>query len=467
MPKFRWLSYGGRVILLCCFFFFSLLFAQIPDTETLVFEKNKFSSGILNAKIAKKIADFANNGYPFVKISPRITETQDSVFVELFIEEGTLVKNTQARFIINGKLKEYLARKPIEKILERSSEIFNYSDFVRAQNILKNKKYIDDAVLFSPEIHDTISEIPIVIEPFNSVLFDGAVGVATFPKTQITGRANLAVVNILGFGEILDFSYIGEELFYRISGDLEIPYFLKTPFGLLFSASAEIADTLYGTIALSVGASYFFGDFWTARMFAEYSEIAIHDTITRYSGIKAALDNGKRRFNRSQFASEYDLSAKSGIIHTQQSDWFHKGELLAKSSFHIPFGETRLAVLTKPNLGAIAFEKPQMLHKTQVFRLGGANSIRGYQESSFSALAFGSLGNELRFYIADFSALYLLGDYAAFLNRRYSLANTEHLFGYGLGFCIPVRRFSFSLEWARHVKDFSDLGRLHFRLSNF
>jgi len=123
MPKFRWLSYGGRVILLCCFFFFSLLFAQIPDTETLVFEKNKFSSGILNAKIAKKIADFANNGYPFVKISPRITETQDSVFVELFIEEGTLVKNTQARFIINGKLKEYLARKPIEKILERSIEI--------------------------------------------------------------------------------------------------------------------------------------------------------------------------------------------------------------------------------------------------------------------------------------------------------------------------------------------------------
>ena len=466
MSEFRGAFCGGRVIFLCCFFIFSTIFAESADNETLVFEKNKFSSGILNAKITKKIADFANNGYPFVKISPKITDTEDSVFVELLIEKGNFVKNVQPKFVINGKLSQHLAKKPIERILERNQEYYNHSDFSRAKIILENKKYIESARFFSPEIQDSIYEIPIVIEPFNSVLFDGGIGIATFPKTSVTGRANLAVVNILGFGEILDFSYIGEELFYRISGDLEIPFLLATPFGLFLSASAEIADTLYGTIMLSVGAGYFFGDFWTAKFFAEYSEIAVQDTITRYNGIKIALENGKRRFARSQKSAEFDFSAKSGIVYNRDNR-FPKGEFLAQTAFHIPFGTSRMAFLTKPNLGLIAFETPLTLHKTQLFRLGGANSVRGYQESSFSALAFGGFGNEFRCYIADFSALYVLADYATFLNKKYSLSNTSHIFGYGGGISIPVGRFSFSLEWAKHIKDYSELGRLHFRLSNF
>ena len=463
----RAFSGGRKACLFCCLFLFSEVFASVSENEILAFKKSEFSASKLNAKISRKITEFANNGYPLARISPQISETEDSIFINLSVNRGFLIENAEPRFIIDGNLREHLVRKPIGRILERSSGgVYNHSDFLRAENILRNKKYIDNVQLFSPEIRDTIPQIPILIEPFNSVLFDGAVAVATFPKTQVSGRANLAAVNILGFGEVLDFSYIGEELFYRIGGDLEIPYFLKTPFSLLFSASAEIADTLYGTVSLSVGAGYFFGDFWTARLLAEYSEITIHDTITRYSGMKISLDNGRRRFNRAQFATEYEFSARSGIV-ISRDEQNQKGEFLAKTTLHIPFAESRFAVLTKPNLGTIAFATPQTLHKTQLFRLGGANSVRGYQESSFSALAFGSLGNEFRYYIADFSSIYILGDYAAFLNNRYSLSNIEHLFGYGLGISLPVRRLTFSLEWARHINDFSDLGRLHFRLSNF
>lgn len=465
MFEFRFL-FNSRVFFLCCFFIFSDIFSEATESEIISLKKDEFSIENLNANIAKKIADFANNGYRFVKISPQINETHDSVFVNLIIEKGDLVENIEPRFKISGKLREYLVKKPIEKTLEKNNGIYNYSDLQRAKNILESKNYIENATFFSPEIQDSISEIPIEITPFNSVLFDGGIGLATYPKTQITGNANLAVVNILGFGEVLDFSYIGEELFYRISGDLEIPYLLATPFGLLFSASAEIADTLYGSISLSVGAGYYFGDYWTAKMFAEYSEISELDTTSRYSGIKVALNNGKKKFNRSAFNAEFDFSAKSGAVYTKKN-WFHKGEFLANTAFHIPFGKTRFAYLIKPNLGAIAFENPKMLHQTQLFRLGGANSVRGYQESSFSALAFGSLGNELRYYIADFSAIYILGDYAVYLNDRYSLSKTKQIFGYGLGISLPIRKLTLSLEWAKHIDDFSNLGRLHFRLSNY
>jgi len=462
----RFSFFYGRGVFLCCFFIFSAVFCEDSENKTLNFKKSEFSAEILNTKITKEIANFANSGYPFVRISPKITEKEDSIFVDLIIEKGELAENIQEKFIIDGKLKEYLVKKPIEKALKKNENRYNYSNLLKVKNILENKKYVEDVIFFSPEIKDSIYEIPIEIVPFNSVLFDGGLGLATYPKTQITGRANLAVVNILGFGEVLDFSYIGEELFYRIAGDLEIPYLLATPFGLLFSASTEIADSLYGTISVSAGISYSFGDFWTAKIFAEYSEITEQDTNSRYSGIKVALENGKKKFTRSKFNSQYNLSAKSGIIYDKNT-WFHKGEFLAATAFHIPFGETRFAYLTKPNLGAIAFEKPEILHKTQLFRLGGANSVRGYQESSFSALAFGELGNEFRYYITDFSAIYLLGDYAAYLNNKYSLSEVKHLFGYGLGTSIPVRKLTFSLEWARHINDFSNIGRMHFRLSNF
>ena len=98
--------------------------------------------------------------------------------------------------------------------------------------------------------------------------------------------------------------------------------------------------------------------------------------------------------------------------------------------------------------------------------------MRGYQESVFSSLAYGAIGNELRFYIADYSAVYLLGDYAAMLNREYSLSDIKQIFGYGAGISLPVgnnfsRKIMFSLEWAKHVKDHSDFGRLHFRIASF
>ncbi|MCL1946231.1 MAG: hypothetical protein FWF51_03635 [Chitinivibrionia bacterium] len=462
----------------CCFFVFETFCDKITEInyiedENIVSENPniEYSADYTNEKIRRKIKEFADSGYPFAQISPKITQENDSVKIDLYIKKGVLVKNIRPSFVItDGKIKEYLLQKPIENIMQKNSEIYNYNSLETAKNILQSKKYINSATFFSPEEKDGFYEIPITAKVNKSVLFNGGLGLATYPKTTIVGNADLDIINVLGFGETFNFLYVNEELFYKISADLQIPYFLKTPFDILFFSQIEIGDSLYGSVSLSAGTQYFFDGFRAVKMLAEYSELSVQDSVSRYGGIKIALENTKSRYNYSQKDAYFDFSLKSGAIY-KQNDWTPKGEFTANSAFHIPVfagkNFSRFAFLTKPNIGIIAFKTPQTLHETQLFRLGGANSVRGYQESVFSGLSFASLGNEFRYYIADFSCVYLLGDYAAILNEKYSLSQTEQIFGYGAGISLPVKNFFFSLEWARHIKDYSDFGRLHFRISTF
>jgi hemolysin activation/secretion protein len=178
------------------------------------------------------------------------------------------------------------------------------------------------------------------------------------------------------------------------------------------------------------------------------------------------LENNRQRLQKGQSNAHFAFEVESGVIHLQNTRT-PKADILANTRFHIPLANSRFAYLTSPQLGVIAYGTPENLHETQVFRLGGANSVRGYQESVFSAVAFGSLSNELRFYVDRFSAIYLLADYAAMQKNEYSISTAEHILGYGAGISLPLRNIVFSLEWARHIRDFSDFGRLHFRFSTF
>jgi outer membrane protein assembly factor BamA len=455
MPNLFRLFYNSRAFLLCCFFVFpSCLFAfALADS--------------INQKVQIKLTELANTGYPFAQISPEITQENGEIKVELHVEKGHFVGDLRPRFITDGNLREHLVRKPVEHFFADSANFYNHKKIEAAISVLQSRRYVRNAAFFAPEISASgdFYELPIKVLGHNSVFFSGGAGISTHPKTSVVGNANFNIVNPLGFGEVFDFSYIGEETFYRISGDLQIPYFLATPFGIVLSANAEIGEN-YGSILLSAGAQYFFGGFWTAGLLGVYSELSQEDSVSRYSGIRAVLENTKTRLQKGRRSAHFAFEVESGVIHNQ-NERLPKADILANTEFHIPFGTSRFAYLTSPRLGIIAYSMPQDLHETQVFRLGGANSVRGYQESVFSAVAFGSLGNEFRFYMDSFSALYLLADYAAMQKNGYSLSQTEHILGYGAGISLPLRNVVFSLEWARHIRDFSDFGRLHFRFSTF
>lgn len=470
--KFTLLT-DGRVFSLCCFFVFQIYAAIISrinyyegENKISQYPNAEYNAEFVNEKIKEKIAEFVQTGYPFVRISPKITEENDSLIVSLFIDKGDFAGNVNAKFIIDGKLRYRLAEKPVENILRKNNIYYNYSAFEKGKSILLNKRYINSVSVFSPEILDTSTEVPIKVIPYNSVFFEGGLGFATFPENTVTGNMNLEIVNVLGFGEVVDFSYVKEDLFYKIGGSTEVPYILGTSFGALFSAEIEVANSLYGSISLSSGVKYFFGENMTAKMTADYSELTMEDTVSRYTGITVSLDNGKRKFIRSQKDFQMEITAKSGAV-SSQKDWMPKGEITAKTAVHIPFGNSRFAYLAKPNFGIIAFETPKIFHKTQVFRLGGANSVRGYQEGIFPCLSYGSLGNDFRYYINNFGAIYLLFDYAAIMPEEYEPSRISNIFGYGTGIALPVGKLSFSVEWARHYKEFSSLGRIHFRLGNY
>ena len=443
--------------MLCCFFVFNAFASS---------DKSQIFADSINQVIQKKLTELVNSGYPFAQISPKITHENDEIKIDLQVEKGAFVGDLRPRFISDGNLREHLITKPVEHFFADSGNIYVHKDITAAISVLQSRRYVRNAMFFAPEMSGEIYELPIKVQSHNSVFFSGGLGFASYPKRSVVGNAKFNIVNPLGFGEVMDFSYMGEEAFYRISGDLQIPYFFATPFGLIFSANAEIGHEHYGSVLLSAGVQYFFGGFWTAGLLGVYGELSQKDTVSRYSGIKVTLENNRQRLQKGQSNAHFAFEVESGVIHSQNTRT-PKADILANTRFHIPLANSRFAYLTSPQLGVIAYGTPENLHETQVFRLGGANSVRGYQESVFSAVAFGSLSNELRFYVDRFSAIYLLADYAAMQKSEYSISTAEHILGYGAGISLPLRNIVFSLEWARHIRDFSDFGRLHFRFSTF
>jgi len=445
--------------MLCCFFAFAFnAFARTNSAEQI------FADSI-NQKIRIKLNELANSGYPFATISPVFSQEEGKTRIDFNTEKGIFVNDLRPRFAIESNLREYLVQRPFRHFFANEGEIFNYGKIRVAIAALQTKRYLQSVIFFAPEINGDFFELPVKVRSRNSVFFSGGLGISTHPRISAVGNANLNIVNPLGFGETLDFSYIGEENFYRIGGNLQIPYFANTPLGLHFAANAEIGREDYGSVWLSAGVNFFRG-LWTAGISGVYGELSTQDSSSRYSGIKLTLENTRPQLQKGLKTSLFSFEAESGIIHFQRLR-MPKAEILANAEFHIPVGVSRFAYLTRPRLGTVAFSTPESLHETQVFRLGGANSLRGYQESVFSAIAFLSSANELRFYIDGFSAVYLLADYAAILEREYSPSQARQFLGYGAGVSLPLRNIIFSLEWARHIRDFSNFGRLHFRFSTF
>ncbi len=446
------------------------------NTFDSIQENNKIFTAYytLNRKIEKAIiktySKFLLNDLSKEKniISVPIKELQPilSIITQKLDKEGKSFSKAQLK---NISIKENILYADLE--IKQSEQrkinkviVKGYEDFPKSY--LKNHLYINPNTIFNQEKLIKISsnsksirfakEIkkPEVLFTKDSTLiyiylkkhqissFDGIINFASQKDGGIlfNGNIDLKLNNILNTGENFELfwnSITEERQEFRLSA--EIPYLFNSKFSPQLSFSIYKQDSTFLNTRFNSKLLYRFntktklGITYLAES-SENLEEAINNNIETFSNyfigfqFKYNIPKNDAFFN-DKFNLEINPSIGNRKTTLKNSNQF---KIEASSSFLWNFS-LRNSLFIKNTTGYLNSDS---FLDNELFRIGGANSIRGFNEQSIFTDSYTYFNIEYRYLTSEKSYLYNITDIGRFKNQL----STENLLGIGIGYLFKTNR---------------------------
>ena len=495
-----------------CFLLSAFCFAQketrteypvciaVSDEMMKILQETKTSQYVVNNTIPlqnfslftkKALTNLENRGFPFVSIFlDDIVEQNDTVFANLIIDKNILC--TFDTIAVRGNLK-------VSK------------QFLKAYLNYKNKKLYNESIV--KQIPQLVQELPFATETQSSVVeftenvatlflfldkkrvnqFDGYIGLVPVSdltgKIAISGEMNLHLMNLFSIGENIDLQWRATE---RFSQFLEIkgnfPYLFGTPLGIDGLFMLDKKDTTYLNMNYIIGLNYSFRGYNQARVYFDYSTSNILDkNLYDYSDYLSYCDFRKTmygfafRFRQLDFIYNprkgYELNldvavgnrkiTESNAIEFLNDDEINsiRTRLQGKIKGYVPLHRRWVLVLGAE--GGSLLGKQQFVN--ELFRMGGMNSLQGFNDLSIRASNFGIGLIEMRFLMAQIAYI------NAFFNGAWYEQNIsgnylrDFPFGFGAGIAFTTKAGLFYLSYALGKQLDNPIsfktGKIHFGLA--
>lgn len=332
--------------------------------------------------------------------------------------------------------------------LFQAEKINTQSGLLDNLGFVKNTK--PPEILFTDEATD----VYLYLEKVSNNIFDGILGFSTNEvtnKLELNGYINLLLSNNLNFGEQLQIQYQNDgNLQERFQIDTELPYLFQTPFGLELGLSFVKQDSTFLTVEKNAVANYRFNT--RAKIIGGYKEYESSNLTDELQAGSFVEDFTARffvlggRFSIPQssllFPNKSDLVIKTELG-TRESGQLSTNQLkLTLSASHIFSLNTMNSIYLKNNTHYLSSENYLI---NEMFRFGGINSIRGFNENSIDANFYTVLNTEYRFLLNANTYLHSITDLAYFEN---SISNTKsqiYSFGMGIGLITKTGLFNFEI----------------------
>jgi hypothetical protein len=394
---------------------------------------------LINLKIA-------NNGFPFtkIKLSEILIKNKQTLTARLeIIKENK--KRSLDKIVIKGYtkfpksyLKRYLKIKP--------QKSFNIEAIKKKLTVLNNLRFAEQTK--NPEVLFTkdSTNLFIYLKKSESNTFDGFLGFSTNEETNkidLNGYLNLELINNFNYGESLRLVYKSDESEQKnFEVNLNLPYLFSTPLGTELSLKILKRDSTFTTV--NQKASVFYQLNSKNRVFigvdgSESNYLLAEDLNTSVTDYKSNLYTFKYTFEnlnnqntlfqlKSNINVEYGFGSRKTKTNDENQniitiDAFNIFNLNNKNSFYTRFQ------------GAVLQSNSYL--DNELFRFGGINSIRGFQENSIIANQYLVVNTEYRHQLSSNIYVHSIIDFSNFENK---LANIkENLYGFGLGFGIATK----------------------------
>jgi len=427
--------------------YLSTVSKTITDTYFIIsFDKLKETLEFINSLLVEK-------GYPFSSLQIKNIKKQKD-----FILTGELVNSNQVQrtidtIIVKGYerfpksfTKHYLKLKPkellsIKSINEKASEL---------DNLPFAKQIKDPELLFTKDS----TSLYIYVEKTKSNTFDGFLGFGTNKQTnniEFNGYLNLGLINNLNYGETLMIYYKSdksEQQTFDIK--VNLPYLFGSPLGTelrlnifkkdsSFVTATQLAKFIYqlnSKNSLAVG------------IHSEASNNLLDNSVVLISDYKALFYFINYSFLKTQkfdllFPVNFLFDISLGTGNRTIEDIKEKQNRYSLEAFKIFNLNDRNSIYTKFNSSILSSNN---YLDNELFRFGGINSIRGFEENSLQANLYSVLNTEYRYRLSSNLFVHSILDIGYFENKN--LLVKQKLYGFGFGFGLKTNsglfRFNYS-----------------------
>lgn len=425
------------------------------------------------AKYQQKIIETYNNkGYPFAKIyNDSVNIRNSKLDVTWNLEKGKFVVWDSIK--LKGKLKvrnefimKYLDVSPNspyrENTLSKVSARINNLNFCREIKPAEVEFVKNKAVLYT------------YLDREASNRFDGILGLQSDQDDDesltVTGEINLLLNNAFRVGEEIKLSWKKAD---PKSQDLTLgfmhPYLIGN-MGLDFDFTLSKQDTTYLSTNLNFGFKLFQKGNRHVKLYYEYHSSSListshlsgitvlpdyADVKTQMGGVGFNYSNLDYPFNPKrgwQFNSSIGIGKHKIKKNRKIPDHLYNGIDLNSSVLNIKWkGEINFPLSNKISYrvkNQSGFLKSDNLFGNDLFKIGGLNSLRGFDEASFRASRYSIVSNELRFIPERNTSFYLFTDLAYYKSEILDSSTEDYPIGVGFGLSFATKAGVFSLNYA-------------------
>lgn len=321
-----------------------------------------------------------------------------------------------------------------------------YKDISQFQ-FVKQTKYPE--ILFTKDS----TKVFVYVEKAKSNSFDGFIGFTNNENRKLifNGYLDLTLNNAMNSGEKL-------ELYWKSNGQdqktfrvgAEIPYVFKSPIGMKVQLNIFKQDSTFQNTQTAIDFGYYFN--YNTRLYLGYQSAESSDIKNTNTLLLSDFTNKFYTSNFEFIAYKEDdfLFPEKSNINVKIGTGSRNSKFQSNNQF---FGSMNLShnfYLNQKNIINIKsnnyYLQSDEYITNELYRFGGINSVRGFNENSLQGNLFSSLLTEYRLVLSPSIYLHSIMDYAYFQDKTTNL--NGNLLGLGFGFGLLTKNGLFNFVYA-------------------
>ena len=328
-------------------------------------------------------------------------------------------------------------------------------------NAIKDKVALLEDLRFASQIKDPevlftkdSTTLYLYLEKNKTNNFDGFLGFGTNENTnkiEFDGYLDLRLINNLNFGETLNLFYKSDEIdqqTFRVDADL--PYLFGSPIGLQVGLTIFRKDTTfsnakqYAKLNYQINAQHKIGVGITSTSstnLLENNTATLNDYTSNYYTLNYNFT--KPQFYDTLFPINFWFDLSSGLGNRENNIDSQNQTVFNIDTYKIFNLNQKNSIYVRLN-GAVLTSNNYL--DNELFRFGGINSIRGFEENSLVANLYGVINTEYRYRLNNSIYVHSVIDAAYFENQLTN--NKEKLFGFGFGLGLLTNSGLFRLNYS-------------------
>lgn len=419
------------------------------DTLTMPFSETE---AFLNATLNK----LERKGYSLAKLRlVNLKNKNDILYADLDFKTEKLREVND--IVINGYdkfpegHKKEIRRRYKNKVFNQETLKSIHADFEKFQ-FVNQTKYPE--ILFKTDT----TKVYVYVEKAKPNRFDGFIGFGNDDNgdLKINGYLDLLLVNSLNVGERFN-------LYWKSDGNkqttfnaaLELPYMFKTPVGMKASLNIFKQDSTFQNTQTAIDLGYYFN--YNTRLYVGYQSATSNDIQNLEGSTIADFENSfiTGNFEFTQFKNDDYFFPEKTLVNIKGGTGKRTSENSNNNQFFANIDLRKNLYLNEKNIVYLRSQSFYLQSEdyitNELYRFGGINSIRGFNENSLQANAFYSILTEYRYVVAPTIYAHSIIDFGYFQDK--TTDNEGNLLGLGFGFGLLTKNGLFNLIYANGSTD--------------